>query len=46
MLAEVMALIADGRLSPVEPVSYPLADAAKALSDLENRRVAGKVVLV
>lgn len=46
MLAEVMAFIADGRLSPVEPVSYPLADAAQALSDLENRRVAGKVVLV
>jgi NADPH2:quinone reductase len=46
MLAEVMRLIAEQRLSPVEPVSYPLAEAAKALADLENRRVAGKVVLV
>ena len=46
MLAEVMSFISDHRLSPVEPVSYPLAEAAKALSDLENRKVAGKVVLV
>lgn len=46
MVAEVLAEIAAGRLHPVEPVAYPLADAAKALSDLEERRVAGKAILV
>ena len=46
MLREVLRLIADGRLSPVEPTSYPLSDAARALADLGARRVAGKVVLL
>jgi len=46
MLAEVLRLIKMGRLSPVEPVTYPLADAARALTDLEARRVAGKVALI
>jgi len=46
MLRDVMALIAEGRLSPVEPASYPLSKAATALADLEARRVAGKVVLL
>lgn len=46
MLAAVLKRIASGDLSPVEPASYPLADAARALDDLVNRRVSGKVVLV
>jgi NADPH2:quinone reductase len=46
MLDEVMALIAQGRLRPVEPQTYPLERAADALRDLENRRVAGKVALI
>jgi NADPH2:quinone reductase len=46
MLAEVLRLIELGRLSPVEPITYPLAEAARALTDLEARRVAGKVALI
>lgn len=46
MLAEVLRLVADGRLHPVEPVTYPLAEAARALQDLLDRRVAGKIALV
>jgi len=46
MLREVLGLIAQGRLSPVEPASYPLSQAVRALADLEARRVAGKVVLL
>lgn len=46
MLRDVLGLIGAGRLSPVEPTSYPLSQAATALADLEARRVAGKVVLV
>ena len=46
MLADVLRLIDAGRLSPVEPVTYPLADAARALHDLEDRRIAGKVALI
>lgn len=46
MLAEVLALIGQGGLRPVEPRSYRLADAAQALADLADRLVAGKVALV
>jgi NADPH2:quinone reductase len=46
LLADVLERIAAGDLSPVEPVSYPLADAALALRDLADRKVAGKVALV
>jgi NADPH2:quinone reductase len=46
LLAELMTLVADGRLHPVEPTAYPLDQAATALTDLLERRVAGKVVLV
>ena len=46
MLREVLSLIGEGRLSPVEPSAYPLSRAAQALGDLEARRVAGKVVLL
>ena len=46
MLRDVMSLIAEGRLSPVEPTTYPLSQAVRALGDLEARRVAGKVVLL
>ncbi len=45
LLREVIEAIAAGRLHPVEPVAYPLADAARALADLEHRRLAGKAVL-
>lgn len=38
-------LLASGRLSPPEPVVYPLAEAAAAIASLENRTAKGKVVL-
>jgi NADPH:quinone reductase len=46
LLAEVVERIAAGDLDPVEPVSYPLHEAARALHDLADRKVAGKVALV
>ena len=45
LLDELFALAADGRIHPAEPTAYPLEQAARALDDLEQRRVAGKVVL-
>jgi len=46
VIAEVLAMAAGGRLHPVEPASYPLDRVADALTDLQGRRVTGKVVLV
>jgi NADPH2:quinone reductase len=46
MVAEILARIVAGELHPVEPTSYPFADAAQALADQQNRRVVGKAVLV
>jgi NADPH:quinone reductase len=46
LVREVMAEVAEGRLHPPEPTPYPLADAARALADLQGRRAAGKLVLV
>jgi NADPH:quinone reductase len=46
LLAEVVGRIAAGDLDPVEPVAYPLHEAARALRDLADRKVAGKVALV
>jgi NADPH2:quinone reductase len=46
LLAEVVERIAAGDLAPVAPVAYPLREAARALRDLADRRVAGKVALV
>jgi NADPH:quinone reductase len=46
LLAEVVGRIAAGDLDPVEPVAYPLHDAARALRDLADRKIAGKVALV
>ena len=46
MLGAVLDLVERGDLDPVEPITYPLHAAASALSDLANRKVAGKVALV
>jgi NADPH2:quinone reductase len=46
MVAEVVAMIAAGELDPVEPVSYPFDDAARALADQQHRKVVGKAVLI
>ena len=43
---ELMDALNAGRLDPPEPTPYPLDEAAKALADLEGRRVTGKLVLV
>ncbi len=45
LIAEVLAMAADGRIHPVEPTARPLDDVAAALTDLQQRRIAGKVVL-
>ena len=46
MLAEVVAAIGAGRLSPAEPVTYPLASVADALQDQLDRKITGKAALV
>ena len=46
MLQEVLDEISKGSLHPVEPVAYPMSQAAQAMRDLQNRKVAGKVALV
>ncbi|MGI8663481.1 MAG: NADPH:quinone oxidoreductase family protein [Acidimicrobiales bacterium] len=46
MLAEVVAMVADGRLHPTTPVERPLEDAATVMAELIDRNVVGKVVLV
>ncbi len=38
-------LLSSGRLSPPEPLVYPLEEAAAAIASLENRTAKGKVVL-
>ena len=45
-LAKVLLLIENGKLSPVEPVTYALRDAARALTDIQARKIAGKVALI
>ncbi|GAA4099705.1 quinone oxidoreductase [Streptomyces hundungensis] len=44
--SEVFALVLDGRLTPRIERRYPLADAARAHSDLESRRTTGKLLLL
>lgn len=46
LLDELMALAAAGEIHPVEPTPYPLDGVVRALTDLQERRVGGKVVLV
>ena len=46
LLDDLLAMATDGRITPVEPLSYPLERTADALADLQGRRVAGKVVIV
>jgi NADPH:quinone reductase len=46
LLDHVLALIAAGEINPVEPVSYPFDQAARALADQQNRKVVGKAILV
>jgi NADPH:quinone reductase len=46
LLDHVLALIGAGEINPVEPVSYPFDQAARALADQQNRKVVGKAILV
>ena len=46
LLTELFALAGSRALSPVEPTAYPLDDVVRALTDLAERKVAGKLVLV
>ena len=46
LMAEVMAAAEAGTIEPVEPEAYPFADAGRAMRDLLERRVTGKVCLV
>lgn len=43
--AELVPLLESGQLDPVIGTVYPLAEAAQALAELEDRRAAGKVLL-
>jgi len=45
LLGEVIAAVEDGSLSPVEPTTYPMTDAGRALRDLLDRRLTGKACL-
>lgn len=46
LVRELVAMVADGRLTPVEPTAHPLDEVATALAELQGRQVTGKVVLV
>lgn len=46
LLAELMDLAGTGVLSPVEPTAYPLDDVVRALTDLQDRKAVGKLVLM
>ncbi|HZU81062.1 MAG TPA: NADPH:quinone oxidoreductase family protein [Acidimicrobiales bacterium] len=46
MLGDLLAMAGAGRLHPAEPAARPLGDAAAVMTELLDRRIAGKVVLV
>jgi len=45
-MGEIFALYAAGKLTPAPTVTRPLEDFARALQDVTDRRVSGRVVLV
>ena len=46
MLDELIEMVQNGRLHPIEPIERPLDEAAKVMASLLDRTVTGKVVLV
>jgi NADPH2:quinone reductase len=46
LLAELVTMVAEGRLDPVAPSTFGLAQVAEALGSLTARRAVGKVALV
>jgi NADPH:quinone reductase-like Zn-dependent oxidoreductase len=45
-LAELSALLADGKITPAVDRTYALGDLPAAITDLRDRRVRGKIVVV
>ncbi|MFZ6003535.1 MAG: NADPH:quinone oxidoreductase family protein [Actinomycetota bacterium] len=46
LMAELVSLAGSSEISPVEPTEHPLDDVVSVLTDLQSRKIAGKVVLV
>ncbi|HEX3794317.1 MAG TPA: NADPH:quinone oxidoreductase family protein [Acidimicrobiales bacterium] len=46
LLTDLLAMVAEGRITPIEPASYALEDVSRALEDLLARRIVGKVALI
>jgi NADPH2:quinone reductase len=46
LTAELMAMVADGRLHPSDPTRFPLEEAAAVMTGLLDRTMGGKAVLV
>jgi len=46
LLDDLLAMVGQGRISPVHPTTYPLDQVGSALDDLLARRVVGKVALI
>jgi NADPH2:quinone reductase len=46
LIDELMAMVAEGRLHPTAPTSFPLDEAASVMSGLIDRSIGGKAVLV
>ncbi len=46
LLGELLALAASGAIAPVEPTAYRLDDVVRCLTDLADRNLTGKAVLV
>jgi NADPH2:quinone reductase len=44
-VAELLEMLADGRLRAVVGATYPLAEAVRAHEDMRSRRSVGKLVL-
>jgi NADPH:quinone reductase len=45
-LDDVVARIERGELQPVEPIAYPIGEAARAIQDQLERRIIGKAILL
>ena len=46
LLAELAEMVASGRLAPRTPAAFPLQQAGQVLTDLSERRLVGKAVLI
>jgi len=46
MMKEVFRAIDAGTINPVEPMTFPLEDAVRALRALQSRSIAGKIALI